>query len=227
MFDKGYEIRTVDCQLLLREGDEEGGRTIRGYAIVFNRESVVLDCCGEKFREVIAPEAVRESWLRTQDVKMNMLHDRTLTIARCNKGKGNMQMGVDDKGVWFEFEAPKCDIGDRCVAMVREEVFTGCSFEFRPKTWETKDREGKEPLIIHREFAMLGALTIGMDPAYMQTSVSVRELVEPAEAEEEPAEVRETEEEVIEEKTDDRSLEIERSEAMRRARERELDLSEY
>lgn len=182
---KKREIRTIDCQLAIREA--EGGqagesRTITGTAIVFNAESEVLDDWGERFREVILPEAVTMMFLRTQDVKMNMLHQRDLTVARCNKGQGSLRLWIDEVGVHFEFEAPKCDIGDRCLEMVRRGDYSGCSFEFMPKDYEVqrmKMPDGKEEVkIIHRGFEWLGALTIGLDPAYKQTSVNARELLQ-------------------------------------------------
>ena len=177
------EIRTIDCQLAIREtesGQTGESRTITGRAIVFNAESEMLDDWGERFREVILPEACTAEWLNTQDVKMNMLHERELTIARCNKGVGSMRMAVDDQGVTFEFEAPNCDLGDRCLEMVRRGDYSGCSFEFMPKDYEverTKGADGKEEVIIrHKSFEFLSALTIGMDPAYRQTTVNAREL---------------------------------------------------
>ena len=182
---KKREIRTIDCQLSVREA--EGGqagesRTITGRAIVVNAESEVLDDWGERFREVILPEAVTMEFLNTQDVKLNMLHERELTLARCNKGAANasLRMAVDEQGVTFEFEAPRCDIGDRCLEMVRRGDYSGCSFEFFPKDYEverTKGADGKDEVIIrHKSFEFLSALTIGMDPAYRQTFVNAREL---------------------------------------------------
>ena len=180
---KKREIRTIDCQLAIREaaeGQEGESRTITGRAIVFNAESEVLDDWGERFREVILPSAVTMEFLNTQDVKMNMLHERELTIARCNKGVGSLRMAVDEQGVTFEFEAPKCDIGDRCLEMVRRGDYSGCSFEFYPKDYEverTKGADGKDEVVIrHKSFEFLSALTIGMDPAYKQTSVNAREM---------------------------------------------------
>ena len=177
------EIRTIDCQLAIREAEgsqESESRTITGRAIVFNAESELLDDWGERFREIILPEAVTEEWLKTQDVKMNMLHERELTIARCNKGEGSMRLAVDAEGVTFEFEAPKCDLGDRCLEMVKRGDYSGCSFEFCPKDYEverTKSADGVEEVTIrHKSFEFLSALTIGMDPAYRQTSVNAREL---------------------------------------------------
>jgi phage head maturation protease len=84
---------------------------------------------------------------------------------------------VDEKGVNFEFDAPKCDIGDRCLEMVRRGDYSGCSFEFWPQDYDVEEREGgKDVKITHRKFRALTALTIGMDPAYKQTSVNAREL---------------------------------------------------
>ena len=180
--DAKNEIRTLECQLSVREAapDAEGeSRTITGTAIVFNAESEVLDDWGTKFREVIKPEACSMEFLNSQDIKMNMLHDRNLTIARCNKGEGSMRLSVDDKGVHFEFEAPKCDIGDRCLELVRRGDYSGCSFEFYPEDYDVEEREGgKEVKIIHKKFRALTSLTIGMDPAYRQTKVNARELWE-------------------------------------------------
>ena len=182
MDEKKREIRTIPCKLAIREAapDAEGeSRTITGTAIVFNAESEVLDDWGYRFREVILPEAASMEFLNSQDIKMNMLHERDLTIARCNQGKGSMRLSVDEKGVQFEFEAPKCDIGDRCLEMVRRGDYSGCSFEFYPGEYDIEEREGgKDVKIIHKKFDAITALTIGMDPAYKQTSVNARELCE-------------------------------------------------
>ena len=217
---KKREIRTVDCQLAIREaqGGQEGeSRTITGTAIVFNAESEVLDDWGERFREVILPSAATMEFLNRCDIKMNMLHDRDLTIARCNQGKGSMRLSVDERGVNFEFEAPKCDLGDRCLEMVRRGDYSGCSFEFYPKDYEverTKGADGKDEVkIIHREFEFISALTIGMDPAYRQTTVNAREIG-----------VQETDEQKAErERQEAEAAKREQEEQERQAREEEAE----
>ncbi len=205
MDEKKREIRTVACKLAVRElaPNEEGeSRTITGTAIVFDAESEVLDDWGERFREIIRPEACTMEFLNSQDIKMNMLHDRALTIARCNKGEGSLRLSVDEKGVNFEFEAPKCDIGDRCLEMVKRGDYSGCSFEFWPADYE-KIVDGNDVTIIHKRFEFISALTIGMDPAYRQTSVNVRELEGKREtendAEEEERKRKEAEEKAVRE----------------------------
>ena len=227
------EIRTLECKLSVREAapDAEGeSRTITGTAIVFNAESEVLDDWGERFREVILPSAATMEFLNRCDIKMNMLHDRDLTIARCNKGKGSMRLSVDERGVNFEFEAPKCDLGDRCLEMVRRGDYSGCSFEFYPKDYEverTKGADGKDEVkIIHKEFEFISALTIGMDPAYRQTTVNAREIgvqetdEQKAERERQEAEAKKREQE--EQERQAREEEAER-EAEYRRRKLEID----
>lgn len=184
MDEKKKEIRTLDCQLAIREaggGAEGESRVIAGTAIVFDAESEVLDDWGTRFREVIKPEACTMEFLNSQDIKMNMLHERNLTLARCNKGQGNLRLSVDEKGVNFEFEAPKCDIGDRALELVRTGVFSGCSFEFYPQDYEIEEN-GDEVKITHTKFRAITGLTIGMDPAYKQTTVNARELYEETES---------------------------------------------
>ena len=39
-----------------------------------------------------------------------------------------------------------------------------------------EEREGKVPLVRHTHFRAITALTLGMDPAYLQTSLHAREL---------------------------------------------------
>lgn len=222
---KKTEIRTLDCKLSIREAapDAPGeSRTITGTAIVFDVESEVLDDWGYRFREVIKPEACTMEFLNTQDIKMNLLHDRDLTVARCNKGVGSLRLSVDEKGVNFEFEAPNCDLGDRCLEMVRRGDYSGCSFEFWPQDYDVEEREGgKDVKITHKRFQAISALTIGMDPAYKQTSVNARELL--TKGTEGTEETEDTEAKLAQEK--EKALEREReiSAAMRRRREREVE----
>lgn len=214
--DEKREIRSVECQLAIREAAQDAqseSRTITGTAIVFNRESQELDDWGERFKEIILPEACSMAFLNTQDVKLNLLHDRQLTIARCNKGDANasLRLSVDANGVNFEFDAPRCDLGDRALELVRTGVYSGCSFEFRPKDYEKKV-EGDSVTIIHRSFERLGAITLGMDPAYTQTSVNVRELIK--------AQPQKTEEEIQREKAEQEQQQ--REQAEREAEQRAL-----
>ena len=184
---KKREIRTVECRMAFREASAEEAQNgslgvISGTAIVFNAESRVIDEYGETFREVILPEAATMEFLNSQDIKLNLLHQREDTFGRCINGtEGNMTISRDDKGVYFEVQVPNCDLGIRARELTKAGVYTGCSFEFYPKEYEIEEREvnGKiDTKVIHKSFESIGAFTLAMDPAYLQTSCSVRELHE-------------------------------------------------
>ena len=237
---KKREIRTIECDLAVREiegaeGSQGESRTITGTAIVFNAESEVLDDWGVDFREIIKPEACTQTFINSQDIKMNLLHNRSMTIARSNKGRGSLKLTVDGRGVNFEFEAPKCDLGDQALELVRSGVYSGCSFEFIPEDYEVEERgANKEVRITHKRFAAITALTIGMDPAYSQTTVNAREMWsktptamrEAAEAEAaKKAEEQKQREQTEHEKVLAREREL--AAAQRMAREREIELLSY
>ena len=163
------------------DGTKEPSRTIYGRAIVFNKVFEYEDYWGDKYRETIKPSACTKEFLESQDIKLNLLHKREMSIARSNCGVGNLSYSVSDEGVDFEFEAPNCDLGDRALEMVRSGVYTGCSFEFYPKDYECKKKEEGGVTVYeinHTGFEKLTAFTIAMDPAYKETTVDCRERYE-------------------------------------------------
>ena len=203
---KKREIRNLECQLAFREASEEASAqgilgTICGRAICFNAESQILDEYGQTFREVIAPEAATMEFLNTQDIKINMLHMRELTFGRVKRGtSGNARLSVDREGVNFEVDVPNCDLGIRARELTKAGVYDGCSFEFWPDQYDVEEREGKVPLVRHTKFRAITALTLGMDPAYLQTSLSARELLtRETDEEREAREKKEREEAELEE----------------------------
>ena len=203
---KKKEIRNLECQLAFREASEEASSqgilgTICGRAICFNSESQILDEYGQTFREVIAPEAATMEFLNTQDIKINMLHMRELTFGRAKRGvSGNARLSVDREGVKFEVDVPNCDLGIRARELTKAGVYDGCSFEFWPDKYDIEEREGKVPLVRHTKFRAITALTLGMDPAYLQTSLSARELLSrETDEEREAREKKEREEAELEE----------------------------
>lgn len=223
------EIRTYGQNLAIREAENGESRTITGTAIVFNAEGIVKDCWGESYREVIKPEAATAPWLRTQDIKLNLLHERKDTIGRSREGKGNLRISVDGKGVNFEVDVPKCDIGDRALELVRAGVYTGCSFEFIPDQYEVEERsEDKQLKVTHKKFKSVTAFTLAMDPVYQQTEVSCREMRNetPEAKREEEAAARKAEEDAkreAEEKERILAREREKSAAARRMRQRDIE----
>ena len=180
------EIFTAS-QLRLREIDgQEESRTITGYAILFDVPSAPLyEDEEEVIREVIAPEAVSLELLDKSDIKMTMFHDRQLLLAQSNKGSGTLSYGIDDKGVYFEFEAPDTADGDKAIELVKRGDIAGCSFAFSTRYY---DRAFVEESVVHgdkvevtyRVKVITGIydFTLAADPAYPDTSVEAREIVD-------------------------------------------------
>ena len=95
---------------------EAPSRTITGYAILFNTPSEPLWSDDDsEAREMIAPGAVSQEFLDSQDIKMTMFHDNHLLLARSDKGEGTLTYSIDDKGVAFEFDAPNTVDGDKAL----------------------------------------------------------------------------------------------------------------
>ena len=180
------EIFTAS-QLRLREIDGiEESRTITGYAILFDVPSAPLyEDEDEVIREVIAPEAVSLELLDKSDIKMTMFHDRQLLLARSNKGSGTLSYGIDDKGVYFEFEAPDTADGDKAIELVKRGDIAGCSFAFSTRYY---DRAFVEESVVHGDkvevtyrvkvITDIYDFTLAADPAYPDTSVEAREIVD-------------------------------------------------
>lgn len=198
------QVHTV-TDLRIREAGEGESRTITGYAILFDVLSAPLyEYSDEVAYEIIAKEAVTKELLDACDIKMTMFHDRQLILARSKNGSGTLSYGVDDKGVYFEFEAPKTVDGDKALELVRRGDIAGCSFMFTTHYYddayvsrEVKRVDGKT-MITYTVNVITGIrdFTLAADPAYPDTNCEAeqRELVEGLrEAEAEPEVVKDPE----------------------------------
>lgn len=159
------------------------GRTIDGYAIVFNQRSeVMLDWTDEgirRFVEVIDPSAVDEALLLSSDIRALIEHNRERLLARYNKGVGTLSLTIDEHGLRYSFEAANTADGDYAVEMVGRGDISGSSFAFRAKDSDTEwAKEGSLWVRTIKRFSLLRDVTITTDPAYTQTEVSVRNLDE-------------------------------------------------
>lgn len=182
------ELHTGAAGLLVRDTGEgeASGRTIEGYAILFDTPSAPFPTDGDtEVREVIAPEAVSQELLDGSDIKFTLFHDRQLLLARSKGGKGTLRYTRDAKGVRFSFEAPATADGDKAVELVRSGVIDGCSFAFSTRycdrdhvSREVTEEDGRK-IVTFRVKKMTGLydMTLTPDPAYPATSVNTRDLL--------------------------------------------------
>lgn len=152
----------------------EESRTIRGYGIVFNKESVDLRASnGMLFREVIRPEAVDGVPLDNILSMHNHRSERLLGNTRSN----TMRVGVDSVGVWYEVDLPNSPTGQDVYESVKRGDTQGSSFQFDIKSdgERVTKRNGKafREIIKFNGVYEMGPVS---EPAYPDTSIAARSL---------------------------------------------------
>lgn len=176
-------------ELQVREANEgeAPSRTITGYAILFGVPSAPLWSDEDsEAREVIDKSAVTKELLDGCDIKFTMYHNRELILARSKYGSGTLTYNVDEKGVSFEFEAPKTARGDEALELVRRGDIAGCSFIFTTRYYDdacverTANVVNGVTMIRYNVKAITGVydFTLAADPAYPDTSVEAREFAD-------------------------------------------------
>lgn len=174
------QVRGAEYAPRLREATEGGtSRTIEGYAIVFERASVLLSDYWDNYREIIDREAVTQELLDTSDIKMTLWHNRERLLARRDHGKGSLEVGIDEHGVWYRFDAPHTPDGDTALELVKRGDLAGSSFIYTANEREgvsySKSDDG-QVLRRVRQIVRLHDMTIASDPAYKDTTVNAREV---------------------------------------------------
>ena len=192
-------MKPEDIKLHKREGFTAGGVQLRedgeksniieGVAIVTNKETVLWEGSDYREIEIIDPSCLNAEFLREQDIKLNLLHERRDSIART---PNSLRIDAREDGLHFEADIPDCDLGQRARALIDNGTYTGCSFEFWAKDYAVSERtaaDGKTEYVVrHTAFEKITALTIAMDPAYEQTSVKAREIFQAEHPEQNEAE---------------------------------------
>lgn len=157
---------------------ESSKNTVSGYACVFEKESVNLG----GFTEIIHRGAITQETIEKSDIFANLDHDPTYIIARSRNGKGSLKLSVDDIGLYFEFELPQTEKGNEIRSYLERDEITQCSFCF---SLDVNDKESQKWSIRnntqYREIYKIDKLydiALVFQPAYEQTSVSLRKAME-------------------------------------------------
>lgn len=155
------EQRTVDVNV---EAVETRGRTVTGYAAVYNAESGDLG----GFRERIAPGAFAS--VLDSDVRCLLNHDPNVVLGRTRSG--TLRLHDEQRGLRFEVDLPesRSDIRE---AVQRGDI-DGASFRFRVArdSWQGDMRTVEQ-------VAELQDVTIATYGAYPEASVELRTRPEP------------------------------------------------
>lgn len=158
------------------------GRTVEGFAAVFDQESRLNFDAKTKqfFIEVIERGAITDELLQACDIKALLEHDKGRMLARSRFGAGSLSLMVNDFGLGYKFDAPNTPEGDYAVEMIARGDLFGSSFAYSTndkKNVTYKKVDGLLYRIVHK-IDRIFDISIVSDPAYYGTDVTLRSLSE-------------------------------------------------
>lgn len=168
MIDTQKEIRKAEIQ-------SASGRTVSGYAVRFESESVNMG-----FVEIIHRGAITDETIKSSDVFALLNHQENTVLARSNHGSGSLSLKVDNDGVFYEFDAPNTANGDELLEHIRRGEISQSSFAFTVSTEDGAEKWTKrsDGIIVREIFKIERLYDISpvYQPAYTETTCSKRAL---------------------------------------------------
>lgn len=162
--------------LELRAAADGDGRTLVGYAAMFNRETVINSWEGQ-FIERIAPGAFKRTLKNNGDrVKVLFNHGFDPSIGDKPLGRAAV-LREDDTGLYVEVPLSRTSYNDDLIALLQDGAIDGMSFRFSVPDggdqWDQPKRKGQLPVRTLTEVKLheLGPVTF---PAYQATTAGVR-----------------------------------------------------
>lgn len=150
--------------------DDVENRHVSGYAIVFDTPSEDMG-----FIETISRNAITQEFVDKCDVLAFFNHDQSKVFARSNKGRGSLKLTVDERGLKYEFDAPKTDLGDELLEYIRRgdvsQSSFGCFIDRKDHDAVTTERRNGKLFKTINKIAYLFDVSPVFQPAYDATSV--------------------------------------------------------
>ena len=158
----------------LRAEPDGDGRTLHGYAAVFNEDTVINSWEGQ-FVERLAPGAFAKTLKERGDqVKVMFDHGYDPQIGDKPLGKASV-MKEDKKGLYVEVPLSRTSYNEDLIALLEDGAIDGMSFRFsvQKETWEEPKKAGELPIRTIQEVKLFefGPVTF---PAYEATTAGVR-----------------------------------------------------
>jgi len=167
---KEIERRTYTVQDVEARQSDDGTMRLRGYAAVFNDESVPLP-----FKETISPGAFRKTLSETPDVRLLINHDG-LPLARTKNG--TLTLTEDDRGLFMDAEIANTNEGRDLYELVKRGDVDQMSFAFR--VIRQKWSEDRSTRTLTEVSLADGDVSVVTYPAYPTTKVEAREALQHA-----------------------------------------------
>lgn len=169
-------MNKLEVRSYISEFNAEGdSRLITGLAIPVEAKSELL---GGEFYEIISRSALNSDTIMNNDIKVYLNHNAGEgTFARSKYGEGSLRLYVTERGLEFEFDAPKTTFGDALLEGIRRGDYDAISFAFvcGQDDWQL-DADGIYTRTI-LSFDIIDEISIlSQSPAYSMTDVNLRSL---------------------------------------------------
>ncbi len=143
------------------------GKTLTGYAAVFNSEAVLGD-----FTEVIRQGAFAKSLATGSNIRALYQHQGDALLGTTRGG--TLRLQEDAHGLRFELSLPDTTHGRDLAILVERGDVAGCSFGFRvAEGGDRWDQRGKQ-LVRELLNVELHEITLTDNPAYQDTTIAMR-----------------------------------------------------
>lgn len=163
------EIRELTNNDIEIREDEDGNRTLTGYAVKWDKKSQVLGHF-YKFREQIQKGAFTES-LKNDDQRFLWSHDSSKVLGRTKNG--TLRLKEDDVGLRVELDLPNTTLGNDTYESIKRGDVDGMSFGFMVESEEIKEPDDDLPLRTVTKARLLEVSAVAF-PAYPDSEVSAR-----------------------------------------------------
>jgi len=161
------EIRSITAAEYRVSTNSDGSKTVAGYAILYNSQSVDLG----GFKEIVAPGSLTRTLQENPDVLCLRDHKTELLLGRTNAG--TLTLEDQPTGLHFTLKLPATTAGNDTAESLSRGDIDGCSFGFsvRNDVWN----DAGDGLIIRTLLDLdLYEISITSFPAYPSTTAALR-----------------------------------------------------
>ncbi|RST59706.1 HK97 family phage prohead protease [Siminovitchia terrae] len=166
--DKTETRELVTSKIEIRE-DDDGNRTLSGYAVKWEKKSHVMGYY-RKFREQFKKGAFADS-LGKEDQRFLWSHDTGKVLGRTKNG--TLRLEEDSTGLRFELDLPKTTLGNDTYESIKRGDVDGVSFGFQKISDEIEEPDDDLMLRTVTKAKLLEVSAVAF-PAYPDSEVSAR-----------------------------------------------------
>lgn len=163
------ETREITTQKIEIREDENGNKTLSGYAVKWEKKSLVMGYY-RKFREQFRQGAFLDS-LQKDDQRFLWSHDTSKVLGR--KKNKTLRLYEDSIGLRFELDLPNTTLGSDAYETIKRGDVDGVSFGFQMINEEIDEPDNDLMLRTVTKAKLLEVSAVAF-PAYPDSEVSAR-----------------------------------------------------